>query len=314
METTLSDAAREAIRAQVMRAIALNREPGYHFAGNFIDIAYDRFEESGTLITVEDGPYLRDADGGANIAAVGLLADMALAATVRTGMAPDIRLATINLHLSFTGAPFVGRLSAEGVKDGRVEGMSGETWLGRVALSAGGRTALRAQGSFIVLPPPKGMTLSPLKLRGGKRVPTPVLEGAMSRAEKGIARLAEASLRECRGSFLRRFWCGDPHAVAGGAACVVRNGPHIANRVGHVQGGLLAGLALSTAATALPPGWAFLDASVSYISPGEGRSIRLRSTVVHHGRSVAVIRTQAKASGGKLVMEVTSTHAHRAHP
>lgn len=299
-----------------MRAIALNRDGGYHFAGNFVDISYDRFDRAGTRLSFESGPQLLDPDGCINMAAVGLLADLTLAATVRTALDSEIRLATVNLQLSFTGAPLVGRLKTEGRLDGRLEGVASETWLARLGLNAGGRPAAFARGSFIVLPPPRGMTLAPLTPRGGKRVPTPALASPLTRVERGILNHADAALDAVAtegGSFINRFWYGLPHATAGGAACAVKNGPHIANRVGHVQGGLLAGLALMTASVALPRSWMVADASVSYISPGEGRVIRLKSKIIRHGRSVSVLRTQATGKGGGLVMDVVSTHAFRGH-
>jgi len=310
------DRIREAIRAQVMRAMALNRDGGYHFAGNFIDISYDRFDRAGTQLSFESGPQVLDPDACINMAAVGLLADLTLAATVRTALDSEIRLATVNLQLSFTGAPFLGRLETQGRLDGRVEGVASETWLARLDLNAGGRPAAFARGSFIVLPPPRGITLAPLTLRGGKRVPTPALATPLTRIERGILKRADVALAAIAaegGSFIQRFWYGVPRATVGGAACAVKNGPHIANRVGHVQGGLLAGLALMTASAALPRSWTVSDASVSYISPGEGRVIRLKSKIIHHGRSISVLRTQATGKGGRLVMDVVSTHAFRAH-
>lgn len=114
------------------------------------------------------------------------------------------------------------------------------------------------------------------------------------------------------GSFIRRFWGYEPHHVEGGASCSVKNGPHIANRVGHVQGGISLGLAAATACAALTPHWALTSISACYISPGEGRSLKARSRILHHGRLTSVVRTQITGKHNRRVLEVVTTHASRA--
>ncbi|MDH5537698.1 MAG: hypothetical protein OEZ08_19270, partial [Betaproteobacteria bacterium] len=108
------------------------------------------------------------------------------------------------------------------------------------------------------------------------------------------------------------FWGFEPHAIAGGASCTVKNGPHIGNRVGHVQGGVLIGFAAATAVAALPATWALISISAWYISPGEGRALRAKSKVVHHGRLVSVVQTRITGKNNRRVLEVMTTHAHRA--
>ena len=46
----------ERIRRRVLRAIALNRTPGFHFPGNFIDLSFDRVARSeSTRVSYETG-------------------------------------------------------------------------------------------------------------------------------------------------------------------------------------------------------------------------------------------------------------------
>ena len=137
--------------------------------------------------------------------------------------------------------------------------------------------------------------------------------GGLQREEKKILQLAESAMGSVTahgGSFIRRFWGYEPHVVAGGASSSVRNGPHIANRVGHVQGGILLGLAADTACAALPASWALTGVSAWYISPGEGRTLKARSKILHHGRLTAVVRTQVTGKNNRRVLEVVTTHAH----
>jgi acyl-coenzyme A thioesterase PaaI-like protein len=67
--------------------------------------------------------------------------------------------------------------------------------------------------------------------------------------------------------------------------------------------------------TVLTPHWQLTAISAWYISPGEGRALKIRSKVVHHGRLVAVVRTEVtgKVHDGKRrkVFELMTTHAYR---
>ena len=86
---------------------------------------------------------------------------------------------------------------------------------------------------------------------------------------------------------------------------------HIGNRVGHVQGGFLLHAALATAEATVPNHPLLTGASAWYISPGQGKLISARSTVLQNGRNVAVVRTELFNSERKLVLEVVSNHAAR---
>jgi acyl-coenzyme A thioesterase PaaI-like protein len=86
-------------------------------------------------------------------------------------------------------------------------------------------------------------------------------------------------------------------------------GMHMGNRVGHVQGGLLLHTALATAAAAVPQYPLLTAASAWYISPGQGKALTTRATILQNGRNVAVVRTEVFSSGRKLSLEVISNHA-----
>jgi acyl-coenzyme A thioesterase PaaI-like protein len=86
------------------------------------------------------------------------------------------------------------------------------------------------------------------------------------------------------------------------------NGPHVANRVGNVQGGIMLGLAAVTAATALPEAWMLSTINAAFISPGEGPALTARAGVLHHGQRLCVVRTEVTRSDGRRVLEVMTTH------
>jgi len=107
---------------------------------------------------------------------------------------------------------------------------------------------------------------------------------------------------------MRHFWGFLPESAPGGATCVMPNGPHVGNRVGYVQGGILFGLAAATATAALPETWRLSLAAAAFISPGDGPALRAQASVVHQGQRSAVIRTEVLRSDGRRVLEVMSTH------
>ena len=89
---------------------------------------------------------------------------------------------------------------------------------------------------------------------------------------------------------------------------MLENGLHAGNRVGHAQGGILVGMAAASAAAALTGGWKLSGMSALYISPGEGATLRARSSVVHRGRLTAVVRTQIAGRNRRRVLDVVTTH------
>ena len=304
----------QAIRDQVLRGISLNREPGYHFVGNFLDISFDHIAIRDSRLSMDSAPHCVEAGGQINLGAFAVFADLALAATVRANVSPETRLATVCMNLHFTGAPMTGRLEAASAFESFFAGAAGQQGLSRVRIAADGEQVCVGNGSFMVLKPPKGVALHPMpQRRRGDSIEARA--GGLQREEKKIVQLAESALAAVAahgGSFIRRFWGYEPHAVAGGASSSVRNGPHIANRVGHVQGGILLGLAADTACAALPASWSLTGVSAWYISPGEGRTLKAKSKILHHGRLTAVVRTQITGKNNRRVLEVVTTHAHRA--
>jgi acyl-coenzyme A thioesterase PaaI-like protein len=304
-----------AIRSQVLRGLALNRAPGFHFAGNFLDVSFDRVSREASLLSLAPGPHCVDAGGEVDLGSLAMLADLALAATVRANLERAQRLGTVSMSLELTGVPRVGRLEAAGEFHGFFREGAGRLGQARVVVTGPAGEVAFGSGSFMALRPPTGVTMHPAPNRRRDDPPPPTLaEGALERDERRILRQADAALAAVAaggGSFLDRFWGYAPHRVATGAAATMKNGPHIGNRVGHVQGGIQLGLAAATASAALPPSWALTGIAGWFISPGEGAALRARSEIVHHGRLTAVIRTRITGRERRRVLEVVTTHACR---
>lgn len=290
---------RDAIRRRVLRGIALNRTPGLHFPGNFLDISFDQVDRNRSRLSFDPGPWCTGADGQADFAALALLADLALAACVRARLRRDARLATVSLHLQFTGAPRRGRLSAAGEFQEFFHAGAGRLGMSRVSIAGRDGAVCYGTGSFMALDPPNNMTLHPVPQRNRKSAEPPHLkESELDAEERQILRRADAALAT-PGAFIRNLWGGEGR---------LDNGPHAGNRVGHAQGGLLVGLAAASAAAALPAGWRLSGLTALYISPGAGPRLRATSTVIHRGGLTAVVRTRVSGRNRRRVLEVVTAH------
>ena len=169
-------------------------------------------------------------------------------------------------------------------------------------------------GAFMPIPPPPGKDPLPLHYPDGRPL-RPLAESELDARERAILVRADAALAGAtkRHSFIRRLFGQDPHATKGGAACAMENGDHVANRVGHVQGGLLTGLAATTAMAALPASWRLSGISSWFTSPGEGQRLNAVAKVLHQGRQTAVVRTVITGKGRRRVLVAVSTHALGRH-
>jgi len=296
------------IRRRVLRAIALNRTPGLHFPGNFIELSFDRVDSANTRLSYETDPQ-----DPSDIGSLAILADFALGTAVRADLDPATRLATVSMTLELGAAPRAGIVRAASRCHGFVGEGEGRTGRGRVVIEDAGGEVGYGSGVFMVLKPPPQRTLHPVPLRKrGDAEPTPLAERDLAPDELRILRHADEALEHAAKSgqpFIRHFWGFLPQAARGAASCVMPVGPHVGNRVGFVQGGVLLGLAAATAAAALPERWMLSAIAAAFVSPGEGAALKAQANVVHHGRRVSVIRSEITRSDGRRVLEVMSTHA-----
>ena len=298
----------ERIRRRVLRAIALNRTPGYHFPGNFIDLSFDRVESAGARLTYE-------SEDEGDLGSLAVLADFALGTSIRAELDPATRLATVSMTLELAAMPRAGVVRAASRCHGFVGEGDGRMGRARVVLEDAGGEFGYGSGAFMVLKPPPGMALHPVPMRKRGDAEPPLLsERELAPDELRIVRQADEALERAAKTgqpFLRHFWGLLPQAAPGGASCVMPNGPHVGNRVGYVQGGILFALGAATAMAALPDTWTLSSTTAAFISPGQGPALKARASVLHQGQRVAVVRTEVLRSDGRRVLEVMSTHTAR---
>jgi len=297
------------IRERVLRAIALNREPGFHFVGNFAEVSFERTASEESRVTLAAGPHAVDPDGQVNLGLVAMLADMALAASIRANVHPGTRLATVSMSLQFTGARLEGPLEAIGEFQGFLGTGDTRQGLSRARLQGPGGVVAIAQGAFVPFAPPPGVAQFPLP-RNPRSVPA-LAESDHTAEERRVIHLADDALAEGDVGFVGRFLGYEPRRTKTGASTTMRNGAHVGNRVGHVQGGLLMGLAATTAIAAMPARWGLSAIHAVFVSPGQGKALRARATVVHHGSMTGVARTTISGPDSRRVLDATTTHWRR---
>lgn len=298
---------------QVLKAIALNRTPGYHFCGNFLGLTFESLGGGQACVTMPTQPALVDEQGHVDLCALTVMADFALANAVRGASPPSARLATVALNLQFTGEPMLGDLVALGDLEGFFVPATGRLGMCRVRIKAGEKVVAFGTGTFMVLPAPSGKTLHPVPWmdRPAPDLPRPAID-SLSESEREIldrSRLVLNASDHQAPSFWSRLLGAEVQITSQGAKAVLANGPHVGNRVGHVQGGVTLGLALISANAALGEQWRCAGVNASYVSPGMGTALVSETTVTHRGRLTAVTRTQVLSSDAKVVLDVMTHHA-----
>lgn len=300
------------IRRQALLALAANRTPGYHYPGYLLGCHWPRIGKRDLDAVLPDGPQGRNVDGAANLASFSILLDVALATAARLEVERGARQATVHLHAQFTGVPLRGELRAHACLDGYTTGAAARQSMVHGTVFAGDAPVCHASGTFIQLPPPPGVTLAPLPWQREGNVPVaPLKPHELQPEERAVLRACNAALRRAddKHAFIEHFWGTLPSPTESGSRCTVKLGPQHANRVGHVQGGLLLGLAAITARAAAPKHPQLSGISAWYISPGQGRALKIASKRFHDGRSFAAVRTEVRNADGSRVLEVVSHHA-----
>lgn len=298
------------------RAIALTRTPGYHFCGNFFDFVYDSASSRHSEVHIDPEPQNIDRDHSVHLVLLAILADMGLATGIRYGLDDRTRLATVSLSLQLTGARPTGRVVAFTDTQGHLLGAKGSQGISLTHIKANDTLIAVGYGAFMILPVPNGASLPAVPWVEKKAPADPPLDlQSLTTDEKWILERVKASIMHCHQTgdeFATHFLNFHPNRQERGAYCEVLNGPHVANRVGHVQGGVILALGMVTANASLGDEWMLSGVKATYISPGEGEAIHAQAKIIHQGRMTAVVQTSIYNKTGRQALEVLSTHARRA--
>lgn len=306
--------AEDAVLRHVLVGIARHRVPGWSFTGNFLQLSFDEVTAEQSTVSVDPEPFLLREDGQFSLGVLTALADVGLAAVVRGPTGGGRRQATVSLSIQFTGVPLTGRLIATSQLDGQVVGAAKRVSLARGEVVGTSGTVATTSGSFIDLAQP-GLSPVPQRQRGDAADFPPADEQSLDDHEREIVARARAAL--AKGGvpgFVDRFWGLHASPQDGGAHACFANGPHVGNRVGHTQGGISAALAATAGMAAMGEGWGLSALMASYIGPGVGPTLDVRSAVVHRGGSTAVVHTSLRTADGRGVLDCVTQHHKLASP
>ncbi|RWJ05766.1 acyl-CoA thioesterase domain-containing protein [Mesorhizobium sp.] len=308
----MTPATKEVIRTRVLSALHDKRGTTFSFISHFLRAEWQAVADGSLVQTLRGGPHCEDAEGRICLHALCVMVDSGLATVCRLGAGPNARLATVQLHLQMTGVSLEGPLALEATFDGCAGGSAlRQSFAGGIVRSAGGETVARVRATFVTLPPLAGTKLEAFPWEHNSPPNPPLSEAVLDPDERAILNDCDRALASCGDGrpFLEHFLNMIPREHEGGSHCQVAIRPALGNRVGHVQGGLLLALGASTANAAALAYPGLSSVSAFFMSPGRGESLEARSEAMHRGRSLTTIRTQVRAPGRALLLDVVSSHA-----
>ncbi len=277
------------VRTAAIGAVARTRAQGLHYYGQVLGM---------TVSPPADGPprpYLAPdrcvTPGHVPPVAVAVAADLAMGSAVRAAVGAGRRLGTtsMTLHHLCPGvtAPVRTAASVVWLDADRRNGLA------RADLTdATGTLVGAAQGWFMALPVPEGVTLRllPWELDDLPAVPDLAHEDLREDERAAVdATLRAGERARAHGTSVSAeltalTWDDTAEGTARGS---LRIGPELGNRVGHVQGGALYGIGLAAAARAVGPGFAPADGHWQFLRPGDGELLVAEASVSRLGRKAA---------------------------
>lgn len=294
---TMEANGQQSMRNRVLLAIAAHRTPGYHFPGHLLDARWPEVGPEHARLVLPLAPHLTDSDGRLDLVALAVFADMALGTAARVRDAHHERQATLELQLQLTGARATSDVSAlVRPRDGctQSDGYS----LTEATFEAAGKPIAYALGKFARLRAPEDVVLAPLPWQREPVASQVALDEQQLDPDEreALERCAAALPREgASESLVCRLWGGERVADTSEPARRLTIGMHATNRVGHVQGGVLVALAVTSATDVAPTGMRLSSVSAWFLRPGI-TGLVARSTILHRGRRTTLVQTDV--SGG----------------
>jgi acyl-coenzyme A thioesterase PaaI-like protein len=280
------------------------------FPAHFLGLAFASVGPASAEMTMPIGAHAESRNGKVAIAAVAVMADVALAAALRGEGGPTVRLATLSIRLSFSRLPTDGVLRAVAERQFGLDTLSMPTAVSRLTVCDAAGISCTGEASFAVLDSRRSSVANPMPGHATVDELPPLRLDDMTDAELKVLEQARAASRRVvsgGASFLEALWELVPEVDADGASCRLHAGLHVSNRIGHLQGGVLLGLAAHTSAAAAPEGWHLLDLTAQYIEAGAGTWVQARAAAVRIGRSSASIECRITDDQGRTTLCAQAT-------
>jgi acyl-coenzyme A thioesterase PaaI-like protein len=287
-------AAADPILERALLAVGRTRALGLHFYGNFIGMSGRPAPLGSTRLTVDGEPPGIGAPGVSAVA-LATLADLAIGSAIRSHVGVGARMATATMSVQHPIHAVDGPVQGLG----EAVPVEGAQKSGRCSLlGPDGQPVGYAHGWFAPLPPPSGWVPNPLPWE--RETLPAVAVPALADLDAAEARAVEAACaageraREHGTSISEELLHFHWHtAEAGCARGVLTNGPELANRVGHIQGGALYGAAALVAAQALgAPLSLLVDGHYQFLRIADGALLHGEATVVRRGRLASFVESR----------------------
>jgi acyl-coenzyme A thioesterase PaaI-like protein len=294
--------ANDPVLERALLAVGRTRALGMHFYGHFVGIGGAPDSTGTARLTVDGEPPGVGAEGVSAVA-LATVADLAIGSAIRTHVEVGARMATATLSIQHPTHPVAGPVTGLG----EAEAIDAEQRSGRcVLVDPAGKAVGYAQGWFAALPPPTGWVQRRLPWEWESPPPfdVPTLDQIDEQERAAVnAALAAGDRARVRGTsiseeLLHFRWQEAPDGHANGD---LTNGPELANRVGHIQGGALYGAAAIVAAQALgAPLTALVDGHYQFLRIADGAILHGEASVLRRGRLASFVEARLSVDG-KLV-------------
>lgn len=297
-------------------AIARNRRRRLHLYGHVLELGWHVVRPGTVRATLPVSRRLYGEGGGLAVTPVATLADVAMGMALRSRRAVvGMRFPTVSLDIQHAEAPRSGRVTAVA----SVFALDGGTGLVRCEVTApGGRPVAVATGTFLCRPLPEGAVAPDLGLRRdvGPRLLTrgPWDAGLAAEERQFVLDLDQALGRQRRAPdpFAAFLGVETLEAPEGEARLRMPFAATVANIAGHLQGGVVYGLAALACARA--GGGRPLSVSVRFVRPGLPPQVEGRARVVHAGREVVAVQGDLVGADGRVVATAMASVQRKATP
>lgn len=284
-------------------AAARSRALGLHFWGQLIGVTpLDTRPGHTRMRLVPESTVLpRDprVDIPVDVTSLVTLADLCLGFAVRANAPRDRRLATTSLSFQQVSRP-----------QGSVTCHSEVIWTspdgGRSLVHAhltdgAERPVAEAQAWFLTLPIPPDSSLTAMPWERRATAVPRLAEADLTEVERAAATAATSASERAtaNASPLARELLGLEWSESTGDRVVgsAEIGPHLANRIGDVQGGALFGIAATAASRLVGEDLVLADAGMQYLRPVRGTRLVVTATTVRRGRSVGFVDARIEVDG-----------------
>lgn len=283
----------DVVLERALRAIGRMRSHGLNFYGQFLGIKGRAGDGTSNLEIPGEPPSVGAPE--VSIPALAVLADLTLSASMRGFLDPGMRTVTVAMSIQHPHAGIAGPVTAEAAAVRAGEGFATASG----TLVSSNWPIGRAEGLFALAEAPEGFSrgMSPWEERANPLEPPTMEELTELEADAVNAAILAAQRAVEHGTAVSQellpfAW---QEREADHAAGTLQIGSALANRAGHIQGGLLYGAGALAATQALGVKEAVLGTGhYQFHRPADGGTLAAEATVLRRGKTVAFVEARIR--------------------